>query len=60
MTIKLGGCVAGWNVGLSVGPYGFMIAALIIMLGYSMLAFCIAELVSVVAFPGRKIVIGFL
>eukprot|EP01031_Cornospumella_fuschlensis_P030981 gene30981-37444_t len=52
MSIKLGGCVAAWNVGLAIGPYGFMIAALVIMVGYSMLTLCVAELVSVIAFPG--------
>eukprot|EP01031_Cornospumella_fuschlensis_P048732 gene48732-59672_t len=27
MSIKVGGCVSGWNVGLAIGPYGYMIAA---------------------------------
>ena len=50
--IKLGGCVAAWHNGFLVGVWGYFIASLVIATGCFCLNFAVAEIVSIISFPG--------
>eukprot|EP01039_Chlorochromonas_danica_P005424 gene5428-5967_t len=52
LSMKLGGLFAAWNNGLVVGFWEFMILTAFVAAGYGCLVLCMAELVSVIAFPG--------
>jgi amino acid transporter len=52
LVIKLGGCSVKWNYGLLVGFSGFFTSIVFFGVGYIMLALCMAEMVSVMAFDG--------
>lgn len=55
LAIKLGGCVAAWHNGYRVGVWGYFIACMVVAVGYSSLNLCVAELTSIIAFPGKLI-----
>jgi len=55
LAIKLGGCVAAWHNGYTVGVWGYFIASMVVAVGYGSLNLCVAELTSIIAFPGKNI-----
>jgi len=50
--MKLGGCVAAWQHGFNVGVWGFFVACLLVAIAYTMLNLCVAEITSIIVFPG--------
>eukprot|EP00600_Ochromonadales_sp_CCMP1393_P005389 CAMPEP_0174954918 /NCGR_PEP_ID=MMETSP0004_2-20121128/695_1 /TAXON_ID=420556 /ORGANISM="Ochromonas sp., Strain CCMP1393" /LENGTH=697 /DNA_ID=CAMNT_0016202793 /DNA_START=5 /DNA_END=2094 /DNA_ORIENTATION=- len=52
VAIKIGGCVGPWHNGLIVGVWGYLVAIVILALGYWMLNLCVAEMCSIITFPG--------
>ena len=53
ITLVIGGQYFGWNVGLTAGFGSFMIATVLIAIGYICLVFCVSELSSALPFPGK-------
>ena len=53
VTIVLGGQYFGWNVGLSAGFGGFMIAVVIVATAYFLLTLSLAELTGSIPFGGK-------
>lgn len=52
LAIKLGGCVAAWHNGYTIGVWEYFIAFMLVAVGYLSLNLCVAELTSITSFPG--------
>jgi ethanolamine permease len=52
LAIKLGGCVASWHNGFAIGFWSYFVCFVIVALGYLVLTLCVAEMISVISFPG--------